>query len=193
MNNGLTTCIQALKNEMSREGISPENGLGTELFHFATTLTPLISVDLLVVNAEGEFLLSWRDDPHCGRGWHVPGGCIRLGETFERRIQETAKRELGIPVQFDSEPIRVLEYFAPADRIGVTDQRERSHIITLVFLCEVPETYDIPAVYRAEQLPGSIRWFHELPVDCLPLQECYWKNWNELMTDVRRKRDVHMA
>ena len=64
--------------KISLDGIHPEQGLGEELFLTVSSLVPIVNVDLLVYNDKGQFLLTKRDDPYCGRGWHVPGGCIRF-------------------------------------------------------------------------------------------------------------------
>ena len=69
----LKQAIHCFQEAMKSEGISPEKGLGTEGFRFASTLMPVVNVDLIVINEKKEFLLSWRDDPHSGTGWHIPG------------------------------------------------------------------------------------------------------------------------
>lgn len=84
-------------------------------------------------NDKHEVLLSWRNDPHCGTGWHIPGGCIRLMETAEERIQKTALAEIGVKVLAESNPIKFYEIFSRNYREGIKDQRERAHFITLVY------------------------------------------------------------
>lgn len=178
--------IAGLKAEMQKEQIDPVKGLGSELFLFASTLTPIVNVDLLVTNARGEILLSWRDDPHCGQGWHVPGGCIRLNETFEARIQKTALAELGAEVEFDPTPVGVYEIFAKNYRGGIADQRERAHFITLAFHCTLPETYQIDPIRLQYETVGSLRWFLELPENLLDIQQCYREHFNEIRNKIGR-------
>ena len=188
----MSVCIRRLKEEMEAAGICPEEGLGAELFLFSTTLVPLLCVDLLVVNENGQALLSWREDAHCGRGWHIPGGCIRLGETFEERIKRTAATELGTKVTCDPRPIRVYEYFAPPYREGISDQRERAHIVTLTFFCQVSSNYKIPAQHAHSGIPGCLQWFSDVPEERLILQDCYWNEWDKLLEEVRSKRHGEM-
>lgn len=88
--------LPRLRERMTSLGISPEKGLGEELFLFVSSLVPIVNVDLLVFNSKGQFLLTRRNDSHCGNGWHVPGGCVRLKETFDERIREVANLELGL-------------------------------------------------------------------------------------------------
>ena len=53
----LEQAIHCFKEAMIQENVSPEKGLGTEGFRFASTLIPVVNVDLLVVNEKKEILL----------------------------------------------------------------------------------------------------------------------------------------
>lgn len=181
---GLKHDIEILKAGMQREAIVPENGLGTEMFLFASTLMPVVNVDLLVFNEYREVLLSWREDAHCGTGWHVPGGCIRMKETFETRIQKTAQAELGTYVEFSASPIEVFEIFCDRERTHLDDQNERAHFITLVFACSTPKNYVIPACRQHEGKAGCLKWFQKLPENLLSVQQCYRDNWSSLMQKI---------
>lgn len=176
--------IRSLKNVMNEEGICPENGLGKELFCFASTLMPVVNVDLLILNKKKEILLSWRDDPHCGTGWHIPGGCIRFREKASERIQKTAMSEIGTWVDFSSEPIKVFEFFSKNDRPGIKDQRERAHFISLVYLCTVPKDYFIPKEKQIPGKAGTLKWFTELPENLIQIQNCYRKIWKAIRAKI---------
>lgn len=106
----LQQSILDLKQEMVENSILPEKGLGDDLFLFASTLMPVVNVDLLVTNRHGQILLTWRDDGHCGTGWHIPGGCIRFRESLMERAQKTARRELGHEVVLDQGVRHVLRF-----------------------------------------------------------------------------------
>lgn len=171
----MKTEIDRFKQAMQESDISPEKGLGAELFLFASTLMPVINVDLLVMNERDQILLSWRDDPYCGRGWHVPGGCIRFMETIEERIQKTAVCELGQKVIPDMESVKVVEIMEKQHRDGILDQRERAHFITLAVRGKVPSDYVIPEERRQTRNAGCLEWFDGLPEELLPVQEFYRK------------------
>jgi len=171
--------IARLKVDMLAEGIEPEKGLGHELFLFASTLMPVVNVDLLVLNDDGEILLSWRDDAHCGKGWHIPGGCLRLGETFSERLQKTAMAELGTKVLHSPRAIGAYELFIRFTREMLEDQRERSHFITLPFACRLPEGFEVKTSLGSPA-PGELRWFRELPETFLFVQTCYRTDWTEI-------------
>ena len=56
-------------------------GLPDDIFYLVSRLTPMINVDLLIVNERNEKLLTWREDQFYGPGWHIPGGIIRFKES----------------------------------------------------------------------------------------------------------------
>ena len=124
----IADAIKRLKQEVS----NPSKGLPDDLFYYISSTTPIINVDLLLKDENGRTLLSWRDDPHSGKGWHIPGGIIRFKETIEERINEVAKIEIGTPVKlFKSEPIAINEIFNRKREI-------RSHFISLLYSCSLP-------------------------------------------------------
>lgn len=153
--------------------IKPEEGLGEELFLLVSSLVPIVNVDLLVYNNKGQFLLTWRNDPHCGCGWHIPGGCIRFKETCEERIRKVAQEELGISdIKFDKEPIKVFEIISREHR-DIENQNERAHFITLVYKCYAPEYFSINNQKAREGEVGYMAWFEHLPSNFLKVQFCY--------------------
>ena len=176
----LTSAIQNIKDEMNKEGIEQEKGLGTELFHFSSTLAPVVNVDILVIDEKGRVLLSWRDDVQTDTGWHIPGSCIRFRETLEEAVQRCAQNELGSPVTHSPEPIKVYEFHWKSYRPHVDDQRERAHFITLVYACRLPDDYNLEDHNLPEGKPGHLKWFDTLPEDMLLIQECYRRDWEQI-------------
>lgn len=161
------------KGVISLDDINPEQGLGDELFLTISSLVPIINVDLLVYNDKGQFLLTKRNDPHCGKGWHIPGGCIRFKETCEERIRMVAQKELGInQLSIEKEPIKVFEIIERKHR-PIENQNERAHFITLVCKCHIDESYIINNGNLTAEDAGYIKWFDKLPDDLLSIQNCY--------------------
>ena len=64
---------------------------------FATVVraTPLISIDLIVENQAGEFLLGQRTQRPAQNFWFVPGGRVQKGETLEQAFARLTEAELG--------------------------------------------------------------------------------------------------
>ena len=65
---------------------------------FATVVraTPLISIDLIVENANGEFLLGKRTNRPAQGFWFVPGGRVQKDEPLAEAFERLTLAELGI-------------------------------------------------------------------------------------------------
>ena len=65
---------------------------------FATVVrsTPLISIDLVVENERGEFLLGQRTNRPAQGYWFVPGGRVQKDETLENAFARLTQAELGL-------------------------------------------------------------------------------------------------
>jgi colanic acid biosynthesis protein WcaH len=112
-------------------------------------------------------LLTWRDDRFYGSGWHVPGGIIRYKQTAEDCIRATAQRELGAAVEFEPQPMAVIQTIDPV-------RRERGHFISLLYRCRLaaPPAETLRAAGGAAQ-PGQWAWHEQCPPDLIPAQACY--------------------
>lgn len=146
---------------------NPEDGLPEDVFLFVSRITPLVNVDLLVRDDAGRILLSWRDDPYEGRGWHVPGGIVRVKERFEDRIQKTALQELGCSVFYKKEPLEIVP-------IIKKDASVRCHFITFVYDCRIPEKEHI-GISNAAGEAGYLKWHDSYPQDMLRVHSFYRK------------------
>lgn len=142
-------------------------GLPEELFLFASRITPLVNVDLLIQDERKRTLLTWRDDSFYGPGWHVPGGIIRHAETAADRVCAVARLELATTVTLHPTPILVQESVEP-------ERRDRSHHISLLYLCRLTGSLDPLRKYTPEA-PQPDQWFwHECcPENLIPEQQAY--------------------
>lgn len=137
------------------------------LFLLLSRLTPLINVDLLIQDAVGHTLLTWREDAFYGPGWHVPGGIIRFKETAAQRIAAVARAELGAEVRAEPEPCKISELFAPHRDV-------RGHFISLLYRCELITPLDA-ALRFGDGAPknGEWHWFDRCPNNLIPAHEIY--------------------
>ena len=60
---------------------------------------PLISIDLIVENEAGDYLLGERLNQPAKDDWFVPGGRIHKNETLDQAFERIAEAELGIKLQ----------------------------------------------------------------------------------------------
>lgn len=153
---------------LNEEVLNPSLGLPDELFYYVTTITPMINVDLLIKDEKGRTLLSWRDDPYAGRGWHLPGGIVRFRETLEQRIQKVAKTEVGSPVDYDMNPIAINE-------IINNERAIRGHFISVLYRCSLASDFIPKNKGISNKNPGYLMWHDNCPDDLLRLQDIYRK------------------
>lgn len=175
--NRLSELIRELQEELTRENINTCEGLPEDLFLFSTTLVPVANVDLFITDSNRQVLLSWRDDEHYGKGWHIPGGCLRLKETMDSRIQKTALKELGCEVSYENNPLLVKELIIKKDRHWLKNQLERSHNISILFDCKLPEDYKIKNQNDNEHTAGFLKWFDYVPEDLLEAHKDIYKEY----------------
>ncbi|WP_193162437.1 GDP-mannose mannosyl hydrolase [Enterobacter ludwigii] len=82
------------------------------LFQTIVANTPLISVDLIILNKEGKALLGQRLNRPALSHWFVPGGRIFKDESFEAAFKRITKDELGIEVNLnEARFLGVYEHF----------------------------------------------------------------------------------
>jgi ADP-ribose pyrophosphatase YjhB (NUDIX family) len=135
-----------------------KSGLPDDIFYLISRLTPMINVDLLIVNERNEKLLTWREDQFYGPGWHIPGGIIRFKELAETRILKVAALELGVTLTWEPRPIVVREIMHP-------NRDVRGHFISMVYKCKLtgPLQLDYEAPNSKQPLNGQWRWFASMP------------------------------
>lgn len=145
----------------------PNKGLPEAVFLLISELIPMVNVDLLIKDAGGRTLLTWRDDPYYEPGWHVPGGVVRFKERLEDRVRAVARDELGTGVTFDRSPAAINEVIRPL-------QRTRAHFISLLFRC----TLTSPPDEKLRHVSGrpkrdQWKWHTGCPQNIISVQEMY--------------------
>lgn len=143
-------------------------GLINPVFLFVSQLVPMVNVDLLIKNAQGQTLLTWREDEFYGPGWHVPGGIIRFKEFAETRIQKTAQAELGVSVIAEPDPICVKEVMAK-------DRDIRGHFVSMLYRCVLVGDLNTAQSYQ-EHMPdqqGHWQWHNGCPKNLIQQHQIY--------------------
>ena len=168
--NDLNNAIHILRNAE----LDGREGLPEELFLAISGLIPIANIDLLIINERKQLLLSRRNDAFFEQSWHIPGGCMRYGESFEQRLQKTALRELGTEVEFLSEPLAVRNVLR-GKKASLKHPDERGHNIAILYQCRLPENFQIDNGTKKEDDDGYLKWFDELPSDFMQIQMVYSK------------------
>jgi ADP-ribose pyrophosphatase YjhB (NUDIX family) len=144
---------------------SATRGLPEEIFLFVSSLTPMLNVDLLIRDADGRTLLTWRHDAFYGPGWHIPGGIIRFKELAATRIAAVATGELGAEVSFCPDPLCIHELFN-------TSRDVRGHFVSQLFDCTLLSELDPSRRFDASApRNGAWLWHERAPDNLIPAQD----------------------
>lgn len=163
MNKILEPYLKKIKEIIS----DPRDGLPEVLFYFASSITAMVNVDLLIKNKNNQTLLIWRDDKYYGPGWHIPGGIIRFKETFSSRVHKVAESELGMTVTHTKKPITIKELFAK-------NRDVRGHFITFLYECRPESEPDINRKYKGgEPKDGQWSWHDKSPINIIKQHASY--------------------
>ena len=76
--------------------------LSKETFIQIVKYTPLISIDLIIKNQNGDILLGLRKNEPARGNWFVPGGRIRKNEYIADAFSRISDTELGIELKLSS-------------------------------------------------------------------------------------------
>ena len=139
----------------------PRVGLPEEVFCFASSIVPMVNVDLLIRDDEGRILLSRRDDKFEGWVWHIPGGIVRFQEKLVHRINQVAQNEIGQFVYTSGVPLAVNEI--------MSDHRERGHFISFLYECKLVD--EILFEEKDVWSDGDLKWFEHCPTDFIKCQK----------------------
>ena len=75
--------------------------LELETFKTVVASTPLVSIDLIVRNSQGQVLLGLRNNRPAQGFWFVPGGRICKDETMGFAFSRLTEGELGVKAEID--------------------------------------------------------------------------------------------
>ena len=152
---------------LEEECVNPCSVLPEKVFLLLTRLTPMVNVDLLIKDDTGRTLLTWRDDIYHGSGWHIPGGIIRLKESYTERIAAVARLELGCEINHEESPTVINECIAKK-------KINRGHCISLLFQCKLtsPPTENLKYLGGKPQ-QGMFDFFNHAPKNLLKVHNMY--------------------
>ncbi|MDN8599586.1 GDP-mannose mannosyl hydrolase [Citrobacter sp. S2-9] len=106
---------------------------------FATVVrsTPLISIDLIVENARGEFLLGKRLNRPAQGDWFVPGGRVQKDEPLHAAFERLTQAELGLRL-----PMSTGEFYGVWQHFyddNFSEEAFSTHYVVLGFRLRVQE------------------------------------------------------
>lgn len=145
---------------------------------------PVVAVEC-VLSENGAILLSWREHPLFGNGWHTAGthpknANTRLSpsakdKTFEEAVQRCARDEYGV----EAEPVRRLADFDKRDNPRFRD-------VPFLYLCRRVSGEPNNLIQPGKTaFPGATCWFTECP-SLLSIQEDYRPYINDTIRESLR-------
>ena len=109
-----------------------ETTLTEDEFAQVVRLAPLVSIDLIIRDANRNILVALRTNEPAKGVYFVPGGCIRKRETIENAFSRILKNETGCHASFaDARFLGVFQHFYPASRFGLYGNG--THYIVLAY------------------------------------------------------------
>ena len=123
---------------------------------FATVVhsAPLISIDLLVENEQGEYLLGLRNNRPAQGYWFVPGGRVQNNETLDAAFLRLTTEELGIALERSQAVFNgVYEHFYTDSVFG---EQPSTHYIVLAYQLVLPAE----SVQLSAQQHNNTQWLN---------------------------------
>ena len=104
--------------------------------------TPLVSIDLIIEDIQGNVLLGKRTNRPAQGYWFVPGGRIRKNETIADAITRIASTELGIDLSInDVQLIGSYDHIYDDNYLG--EDGVNTHYVVLAYSLKLPGVIEV--------------------------------------------------
>ncbi|WP_019411706.1 GDP-mannose mannosyl hydrolase [Pseudomonas psychrophila] len=131
--------------------------LSNDLFRSVVASTPLVSIDLVVLNAKGECLLGQRLNRPAKGSWFVPGGRILKNETLDSAFKRLTQEELGqVLHRSDARLLGVYEHFYADSVFGADAQAPDTHYVVLAYQLVLAEGQELQLPHAQH---GDYHWW----------------------------------
>ncbi|RUO26261.1 GDP-mannose mannosyl hydrolase [Aliidiomarina minuta] len=105
--------------------------------------TPLVSIDLIIMNDNQEFLLGLRKNRPAAGFWFVPGGRVLKNERLEAAFRRLTENELG--TQFSLSEARSIGNFEHFYENSVFSESISTHYIVLAYMLRSADLKSLPS------------------------------------------------
>ncbi|HID8536469.1 TPA: GDP-mannose mannosyl hydrolase [Stenotrophomonas maltophilia] len=117
----------------------PPRHLSAADFKAVVRDTPLVSIDLLVMDQRQRILVGLRTNDPVRGFWFAPGGRIRKGENFNQAFRRLTEAELGQSLDISEATfVGTYEHFYAEDFTGASDAG--THYVVLAYSISVDPT-----------------------------------------------------
>jgi GDP-mannose mannosyl hydrolase len=136
--------------------LTPSQPLSHAELSSIVRLAPLVSIDLIIRNAQEEVLLGLRSNEPAKGFYFVPGGMIRKGERLREAFSRILKDETGLTADFaEARLVGVYEHFYDNNRFA--EAGYGTHYVTLGYAVRFD---DVSALVRDNQ-HSELGWWDE--------------------------------
>lgn len=115
---------------------------------------PLVSIDLIIENANQQYLLGMRNNKPAQGSWFVPGGRIRKNETIAAALARISMAELGVALTLEyAELLGTYDHIYDDNYHGLPDIN--THYVVLGYKVKLPTDQNI----TLDEQHSDIKWF----------------------------------
>lgn len=130
--------------------------LNSEDFRTVVRLAPLVSIDLIIRNADGEILLGLRNNEPAKGFYFVPGGIVLKQERLREAFARILKREINCDGRIeDARLLGAYEHFYDVTSFG--DTTFGTHYVVLAHELRLADM----AALRSDTQHSELRWWGE--------------------------------
>jgi colanic acid biosynthesis protein WcaH len=126
--------------------------ISEEKFKVVLDSTPLVSIDLLVEDEQGKFLLGYRKNRPAQHYWFVPGGRIQKNESLDSAFKRLTKQELGTELSIEQATL-----LGPFDHFYddcVFGSDISTHYVAIAYKLKIDNLQSLP-----DQQQSDYRWY----------------------------------
>jgi colanic acid biosynthesis protein WcaH len=152
-------------SSITRSRLAANVFLPLEIFRTIVASTPLVAIDFVVRNSQGQLLVGRRLNRPAQGYWFVPGGRVLKDETLDNAFRRLTYAELGYKTdRGQASFLGIYEHFYEDSVFGVGADRPSTHYVVLAYelLFPVDGASTLPSQQHAEY-----RW-----ISTLELNEC---------------------
>lgn len=127
--------------------------LSDSIFKTVIATTPLISIDLVIKNSQGQYLLGYRNNKPAKDFWFVPGGRVLKDEAIDAAFSRLVLDEIGDTLTIENAQFKgVYEHFYDDCVFG--DDTSTHYIVLGYELCRDLNLHDLPEAQHSQY-----KWF----------------------------------
>lgn len=126
--------------------------ISEDKFKVVLDSTPLVSIDLLVEDEQGRFLLGYRKNRPAQHYWFVPGGRIQKNESVDSAFKRLTKQELG--TEFSIAQAALLGPFDHFYDDCVFGNDISTHYVAIAYRLKIDNLQSLP-----DQQHSDYRWY----------------------------------